>query len=732
MNRFLFTSTALVALLAAPALAQDAENQSVLLETINVDSSSKARPVGVPTFAQQERRFLRRPGAETVIDMLDKDPGTVGSPRAAFAFSPGVYTTDRSSGNEGLISIRGSDIASSGPRGGRGVRAYIDGIPLGRNDAGLTAAFLNPNPAQYIEVYRGGSALRYGSLSTGGAFNVVSKTGLSSPGTGLTFIGGSFGSAQTVLEHGGSKGEWDWFFQGSGYHHKGQQQHTRELTGRFDANIGYRPNADFESRFFLSAGTNNVELAQTVRLDQLKTQGKLAGALALKSDQDRNFHYTRLANKTTMRFDNTTLELGGYYLFSHLDHLPTPYSGMVDYKWNDFGAFARVEHKNTVFSMPAEFVAGTRLNYTKGDFKQFQWANSGQEHGRLSRAWDFNGWLWENYGESAIEVAKGLKIFTGAQAVYIKRDQTDVYQGGTFAPVNNPNNPVGPQPGRLAGKYAEFDLQWRSFNPKLGANYEYAKNHFVFANVSRSFEAPTNSDMTDVLNSAKSLNIALPAVKPQTAWTFEAGLRGGWERFQYDITAYHMRLRNEILTRCVSVAEGGRAGCQDAIAFNSGKSIHQGLEMGFKAVLLESVARADDKVFLNGVWNINDFRFDGDSRFGNARMPVIPMHQVMAELGYRMAGGFFVSGSARYLSQRLTTFDNKGGGAFKVPAVTLLGAKIGWVAPDKSWSAFVEGRNLANKVYASDFSATSTVSGVSPQVRRGEGRAVYAGVSKRF
>lgn len=732
MNRFLLTSTALAALLAAPAFAQDQGSPSVLLETINVDSSSKTRPVGVPTFAQQERRFLRRPGAETVIDMLDKDPGMSTNPRAPFAFSPGVYTTDRAQGTEGLISIRGSDIASSGPRGGRGVRAYIDGIPLGRNDAGLTAAFLNPNPAQYIEVYRGGSALRFGSLSTGGAFNIVSKTGLSSPGTGISFGGGSYKSLQTMIEHGGSSGEWDWFVQGSGHRIIGQQQHTRDFTGRFDANIGYRPSADFESRFFFTTGSNNVELAQTVPLSLLKTQGQLAGALALKSDQDRNFHYARLANKTTMRFGDTTVETGGYYLWSMLDHLPTPFSGMVDYTWNDFGAFARVEHKNTVFSMPAEFVAGTRINYTKGDFKQFQWANAGQDHGRLTRAWDYNGWLWENYGESAIEVAKGFRIFTGAQAVYIKRDQSDVYQGGTFAAITNPNSPTGPQPGRAAGKYAEFDLQWRSFNPKLGANYEYAKNHFVFANVSRSFEAPTNSDTTDVLNMSKTLNRAFPDVKPQSAWTVEAGLRGGWERFQYDITAYHMRLRNEILTRCITAAEGGAPACGNTIAFNSDKSIHQGLEMGFKAVLLENVARPDDKVFLNGVWNINDFRFDGDARFGNARMPVIPMHQVMAELGYRMASGFFVSGNVRHLSERLTTFDNSGGGAFKVPAVTLLGAKIGWAAPDKSWSAFVEGRNLANKVYASDFSATSTLIGTSPQVRRGEGRSVYAGISKRF
>jgi iron complex outermembrane receptor protein len=328
-------------------------------------------------------------------------------------------------------------------------------------------------------------------------------------------------------------------------------------------------------------------------------------------------------------------------------------------------------------------------------------------------------------------------LFLGGQAVYIKRDQKDVYAGGTFAAVNNPNLPNGPQPGRLAGKYAEFDLQYQSFNPKIGLNYEFTPNHFVFANVTRSFEAPTNSDVTDILNAEKTLQAInpaarLPRIKSQSAWTGEIGFRGGSERFQYDITAYHMRLKDEILTRCATAAEGAGPACATTIAFNADKTIHQGIELGIRTIPFQNVFLPDDKVFVNGVYNFNDFRFNGDARFGNNRLPVIPQHQVFVEAGYRMANGFFLSGNLRYLSERKTTYDGSGGTAFTVPQHVLLGAKVGFKAPDGNWSAFIEGRNLANKVYVSDFSAIPTVAGVSPQVRRGDGRAVYAGMSKRF
>lgn len=726
---------ALMAGLSA-AQAQNAGADSVLLETIEVRSGQAGR-VGVPTFVRQERRFIRRPGAETVISTEQRDPGTLNNIRTLFETTPGIYTTDRTPGSDGFISIRGSDIASNGPRGGRGVRAYIDGIPLGRNDAGLTAAFLNPNPAQYIEIYRGGSSLRYGSLSTGGAFNIVSKTGRSHPGSMVSIGGGSYGNFTTTLEHGQSKGAWDWFVQGSGYHNTGYQRHTRDMTGRFDSNLGYRPNENFETRFYLSAGSNNTELAQTVRLDQLRQQGRAGGTLNIKPDTDRNFHYARLANKTTMRFDSTTVEFGSHYLWSKLDHIPSPFAGLIDYAWNDFGVFGRIEHKTSILDKPTEIVFGSRLNYTSGDFKQWTWANFGQDKGRLSRAWDYKGWLLENYGETAVEVAPKLRLFLGGQAVYIKRDQKDVYSGGTFAAVNNPNLPNGPQPGRLAGRYAEFDLQYQSFNPKIGINYEWVPNHFVFANVTRSYEAPTNSDVTDILNVEKTLQATnpaarLPRIKDQSAWTGEFGVRGGWERLQYDVTVYHMRLRNEILTRCATAAEGAGNACATTIAFNANNTIHQGLELGVKTIPFQNVFMADDKVFLDGIYNFNDFRFQNDPRFGNSRLPVIPQHQVFVEAGYRMANGVFLSANLRYLSERKTTFDNSGGKAFTVPEHVLLGAKVGFKAPDGNWSAYIEGRNLANRIYVSEFSAIPTVSGVSPQVRRGDGRAVYAGMSKRF
>ena len=200
-----------------------------------------------------------------------------------------------------------------------------------------------------------------------------------------------------------------------------------------------------------------------------------------------------------------------------------------------------------------------------------------------------------------------------------------------------------------------------------------------------------------------------------------------------------MRLRNEILTRCASEIA---AACTTTIAFNADRTVHNGLEIGLKTIPFVDLLQPDDRVFANLVWNFSDFRFDNDRRFGNNRLPVIPRHTLFGEVGYEHPLGYYASVNLRHQSARLSTFDGSGGPAFLVPAYSLLGAKIGWRSPDKTWSFYIEGRNLTNVAYVSEFSATPTVPvtqqgpalvrSTSPQVRPGEGRAIYAGMTVRF
>lgn len=725
---------------ASTAVAQPrtrTEPSEILLETITVSGSGPGTMS--PTFEQQRERFLRRPGAETVVDVANAEPGRKSNLNDMLVRTPGIFVSERGPGLSGFISMRGSDISIDGSRNGRGIRGYIDGIPLGRTDAGLTNVLIDPLAADFIEVYRGANSLRYGSIATGGALNVVSKTGLTAPGSSVTISGGSFRNFGTQLETGGSKGNVDWYVQGNVTGSDGYQRHTRDRNYRFSGNIGIQLTPNIENRTFFSAGATRQDLAETLALNTLRWTRKTAPANSYLFDEDSNFHYQRLANRTTIRDGATSYELGLYILNTQLDHLPTPFAGIVDYGWRDYGASFRVEHKTSIAGLPTEFVGGVRINYTDADFERFQHRNNGRDKGRKIHDNRFTSWLAESYGEGSIELLPGFRAFAGLQGVFTNRDLDDRYRGGVVAALG-PTAVGGPQPGRTAG-LQQYDRDFGAANPKFGVNWEHSAGHFLFANIARSYEVPSGADLSDVLSLQSQTGRSLTPLRAQSAWTAELGARGGWDRFSYDVTFYHMRLRNEILTRCATEIN---ASCSTTVAFNADKTIHNGIELGLKTKPFVDVFAPGDSIFANAVYNVTDFAFDGDPIYGDGRLPVIPKHQVFGEVGYRHPAGWFVSGNLRALSDRRTTFDGSGGPAFVVPGYVLFGAKAGWTSSDKAWTVFIEGRNLADRTYVAEFASTPTVPVVqsgppgrfvartSPQVRPGDGRAVYAGLTHRF
>ncbi len=763
--RMSLLSSAAIALMAGGAGAQDRSTSSsddtVLLETITVTSPRNRRPapapgavarpagpsepasaeisVNPPPFEAQQQRFERRPGAETVVSVTERDPGRLTDLGDVFKQTPGVFIAEGGS----FISMRGSDIANDGSRNGRGIRANLDGFPLGRTESGFTNALIDPLATDYVEVYRGGNSLRYGAIATGGALNFVSKTGRTAPGTGLSVFGGSFGTLQTQIENGGVKGPFDWYLQGNYFKKDGYQIHTGEENTRFSGNVGWQITPNIESRTFFAVGKTRMDMGDSVPLDQLESQRRGTVGWGTRFNARLNFDYQRIANRTTIRDGDTTYELGSYFLNTALDHLPVPMAGIIDYGWRDMGVSGRVEHKTSLAGLPTELVAGIRAGYTDGDFDRFRHLNQGTAKGQQIYDWTFSSWLVESYAEGAVEILPHVRLFGGLQGVFTTRVLDDHYRGGAV-PVVPPTGPTAiPQPGR-ANALLQYDRDFQALNPKLGVNWEYTRNHFLFANVTRSYEVPGGADFANVF-AVDTGRGRVPQLEAQSAWTWEAGIRGGWERFKYDVTFYHMRLRNEILTRCATEIS---AGCtsSNTVAFNADRTVHNGIELGVQTKPFVDVFQSGDWIYANAVWNYTDFRFDNDPVFGNNRMPVIPAHQLYGELGYRHPSGFFGSVNVRHLSERRTTYDGSGGDAFVVPSYTLLGAKVGWQVPDKSWSVFVEGRNLTNVAYAADFAPSPSVPVTqnpgpppfsytpsrSPLVKPGEGMGVYAGVSMRF
>ena len=327
---------------------------------------------------------------------------------------------------------------------------------------------------------------------------------------------------------------------------------------------------------------------------------------------------------------------------------------------------------------------GLRTHFGKTDARVFQ--NIGGAKGALTSNSDQKSQNATIYGENHFFVTPKLSLVTGAQLSWSKRED---------------NNYTSPQ--------ESDDKIYRSFNPKLGVIYETAKDVQFFANVSKSHETPTFSELT------QSGTVGFTPLDMQKAWTAEVGSRGNSGIIDWDVSLYRSWIRDEMLQ--YSVGSGSPAS-----TFNAGDTIHQGLELGLNLRIAENIFSSSDKLKLNNAYTFSDYRFDKDRQYGNNKIAGQPPHFLRSELRYERPE-WFIAPSFEAANSAQVDFSN----TLKSPGYAILGLGAGYNL-NKNISFFLDGRNLLDKNYIATFSTIVNSSGNKNVFYPGDGRAFYAGV----
>jgi len=105
--------------------------------------------------------------------------------------------------------------------------------------------------------------------------------------------------------------------------------------------------------------------------------------------------------------------------------------------------------------------------------------------------------------------------------------------------------------------------------PGAGATYEMRPGMLLFGGVHRGFAPPRTEDVID--NSSG----AVIDLDPELSWNLEAGFRGNAGPLNVELTAFRMEFENQIIPASV-------AGGTGAALTNSGKTLHQGAELGLR------------------------------------------------------------------------------------------------------------------------------------------------------
>lgn len=675
-----YLAALLASAIAVPAWAQTtAPPPASTTPDVIVTAERRAEDPAIVAAARE--RLSRTPGSVSVVaSETYKDRIVTGVPDL-LRDVPGVLANKRY-GDESRLSIRGSGLDQSFHQ--RGVFLAQDGVPFTEADGFGDFQKIDPLVARYIEVYKGGNALRFGGAQLGGAVNFVTPNGKTAA-TPFQFRleGGSFETIRGAARAGGTAGAFDYWVGLHDFRSIGYRQQSRSDIQRGTLNLGYSFGEDSEARLIGYAADVRQGVPGALTLADALERPRAAANGAVERRQARDQSVERATLQTRIRLSEGLVFEGGIYATqTDLHH---PISIVIDQDTDTQGAFGRFDLTGTIGGHRADLFFG--VFYREGGTNQDLFLNLAGANGpRIGDArQDANG--LDVFAEGRFFVIPELAIVAGGSWGRAGRDYTNRFAG--------------------AGQSRAYD--W--FAPRAGLLFEHGAVQ-VYANYTRSVEPPNFGALTQT-NTSGQLFVPLD---PQRAWTAELGTRGREGAVTWDITYYRANVRGELLSFLP-------AANLPATVFNAGRTRHQGVE----ASLDWRIARG---LRLRQTYAWSDFRFRNDPSYGNNRLPVAPEHQYRASIRYDGPSGAFVEPFIDWRPQDVwvdyaNTARAPGYAVLNVSAGVLVGAA----------SVFVDARNLADRRYTAEFAAVTDARAANANTAvffPGEGRSVFGGVRFAF
>lgn len=682
----------LAALFCAPVAhsrvtSEDLEAQTILPSiTVTGSGAQQGGSLTVPDTKEASAEIERIPGAATVVSDHAYKSGPAKTVKDVLGWVPGIVVQPRY-GDDARISIRGSGLSRN--YGNRGLNMYMDGIPINTSEGLVDNFEIDPTAYRYVEVYRGANALRYGGNSLGGAINFVTPTGRDASRFDGRLDAGSFGYARAQASTGAADGDWDYFVTASGQRLDGYRDHSDGRQSRLSANTGYRWSADAETRFYLNVNSIRQRLPGEVTKESALNTPRKAAPEFTQLDQQRNIDSVRIANKTTLYFEDTRLDFGLFGVHRHVMH---PIYQWLDYRVNDYGGFVRVTVDTDLGGFRNNLVTG--INLHNGSIDNKQYINLDGSKGSLAASNVDDSKNVSIYFENSFYPRPDLALIVGGQFQYAMRARHDRFSLD------------GDQSGRRT---------YQHFSPKVGALWDIDPTWQLFANISRSAEVPTFD-----ANSFSSP--ASTHVDAQTATTYELGTRAKKPESWWDLAIYRSEIRNEL--QCLTTAPWS-----PCTIINADRTVHQGIEAGFGFILLKPGFASGDRLWLNTAYTYNDFFFDDDIRYGSNDLPGVPPHQLRAELMYEQAGGFYAGPNIEWLPKPYFA-DNAN--QMQVDSYAMLNLRVGYKDPGSRVSLYLEGRNILDKRYVSSVAIAGRADASSAIFNPGTGIAVFGGAQIKW
>jgi iron complex outermembrane receptor protein len=605
-------------LLAANLFAQNAEEQA--------DSTRVLEEVVVSAY-QSNRRIEEVPASVGVVDskLMNRFPNT--SFVSAANTVPGVRMEERSPGSY-RFSIRGSLLRS--PFGVRNVKFYWRGLPFTDGGGNTYLNLLDFSSVKSMEIIKGPGSSLYGA-GTGGTVLLKPETKGGPESMGMSFMGGSYGTYQMVLNSGTlpvfnknappSKPVWalglDGCFQGS----KGYREHT--AMGRFNGTIRFSRNSQ-KSSFNLVMFSGQL---------WYETPG---GLTKTQFEDD-----PRQARPSTPATPTRPAVPGAVDQNAHIQNKTSYIAATHDQFWNDHWSSTI-----GVFGSFTEFINPAILNYehrdegnigTRATIDYFFGEDSNQKITFGAEGQFFNSKVdvSTNNAGSAGTLSSTDDLTSQSAFTFLQADLKFPYDFH-FTAGGSANFLTYDMERNFPVDYSQARNFKPGFFPRIALLKEFYKSVSAYVTVSEGFSAPAFAEVlpnTGVYNS--NLN-------PERGTNLEAGIKGSFFKrsVKFEAAFYDFRLTDAI----VNVSGGDNYQ-------NAGETSQKGIELtaSWSPVINKNTVRLWSSYSYNN-YHFVDYVREGNDYSGN-ELTGVPRQVFVGGLDFVFRRGWYINTTVNYTDQ---------------------------------------------------------------------------------
>jgi len=601
MKTSLVTAAVLLAATGGAAIAQTPVPDSVRF---------RLRPVEV-TVLRAPSVDTRTPAAVTsVSSSLVQDAQLTAGLDEALAAVPGLLVNNRYNFSLGSrIAIRG--IGARAAFGVRGVRVMMDGIPLTMPDGQANLNNVDLGATGRMEVVRGPVSSLYGNAA-GGVIAVYSEeppvTGFGGEVryTAATLGRSGLGNTGKAQVKAGGRGDgFDYLVSASRLTVGGAREYSEAEQRLLNARVRVGREADARWTFLLNAAdAPTAQNPGSLPRDSFNIRPQMAWPRNVETRAGESARQLQGGITYDRRIGNTQGSVSVYAATRSLEN-PLPFAFIALDRVSG-GARIAATTTGALLAREVEFTAGADVEMQSDDRREFNNVNGGAgstvNRDQTDRVASIGPFL-----QLRAPVTSRLEVSGGVRYDHIAFRTDDQMLSD--------------------GRDDSGERTLSAISPRIALLYALSDEGSLYATVSTAFQTPTT---TELINAPPATGQpCCPAgfnteLEPQHARNYEVGVKGTLsDRVRYDLSAYHMDLRNTLVPFQVPEAEGRE------FFRNSGRTRHRGFEAS-------AAVRATNRLTIDGAYTYSDFVFvdDGlpDRDFDGNAVPGVPPHHAFVRL----------------------------------------------------------------------------------------------------